>query len=393
MSDTVTRIRWDDREIILLGTAHVSSDSVREVRDLIAQENPDQVCVELDEGRLRSLTEAQSWEKLDIFQVLKQKKGFLLLANLAMASFQRKIGQSLDVKPGMEMQAAVEEARTRGIPATMVDREISVTLRRAWALSGFWNKNKLLAALLGSALSEEKVEAKEIEALKNRSELENMMDELSRELPSVKKVLIDERDQYLATKIFQAPGKKVLAVLGAGHVPGIIQWLEDLKTGAKNPDLSGIDQVPPPGLMSKIGPWIIPGLLIVLIALGFLTMDATKGLSMIKDWALATGIPAGIGTILALGHPLTILAAVIAAPITTAHPALGVGMVTGLVQAFFRRPRVVDFETLNHDITSLKGFYHNRITHVLLVMLLSSLGASVGTFLGLPSLISRLIGG
>lgn len=392
MKETVTRIQWEDRELILLGTAHVSQESVEEVKTLIAQEQPDRVCVELDEGRYKSLTEPQNWEKLDIFQVVKQGKGFLLLANLALSSFQRKIGESLDVKPGTELQTAVETAQAAGIPTSLIDREVSVTLRRAWALSNFWNKNKLLAALLGSALSDEKVESQEIENLKNRSEMENMMEELAKELPSVKKVLIDERDQYLATKLFQAEGKKIVAVLGAGHVPGMVKWLEELKAGTKQADLSGIDQVPPPGLGAKIWPWVIPALLVGLVALGFLSSDGIKGWEMIRDWALATSIPAGIGTLLALGHPFTILAALVAAPITTAHPAIGVGMVTGLVQALIRKPRVMDFETLNHDITSVKGFFKNRITHVLLVMLLSSLGASIGTFLGLKDLFARLLG-
>ncbi len=390
MKETVTRLQWEDRELILLGTAHVSKESVDEVKALIAQESPDRVCVEIDEGRFRSLREAQNWEKLDIFQIIKQKKSFLLLANLALSSFQRKIGASLDVKPGSEMQAAVEAAEAAGIPFSLIDREVSVTLRRAWALSSFWNKNKLLAALLGSALSDEQVNAEEIENLKNRTELESMMEELAKELPSVKKVLIDERDQFLATKLFQSEGKKVLAVLGAGHVPGMVRWLEELKAGTKSADLSEIDHVPPPGIGAKIGPWVIPALLIGIIVLGFATSGGIKGFDMIRDWIFATSIPAALGTLVALGHPLTILAALVAAPITTAHPAIGVGMVTGLVQAFIRRPRVMDFETLNHDITSVKGFFKNRITHVLLVMLLSSLGASIGTFLGLKDIISRL---
>ncbi len=389
-SDTVTRIKDDEREIVLIGTAHVSKDSVEEVGEIIRSESPDRICVEIDQGRYNSMKSGNSWEHLDIFKIIKNGQGFLMLANLALSSFQKKIGEGLDVKPGDEMRKAVAVAEENNIPFSFSDRDIQITLKRAWAGTGFWGKNKMLASLVGSVFSNEKISGEDIEKMKERSALDDMMSELSDYLPSVKEVLIDERDQYLATNIFTAQGKKIVAVVGAGHVPGIIKWIEDLSEGRKGLDLKEIIEIPPRGLFSKILPWLIPAAVLALITGGFLRSGWDKSLSMLLSWVLVNGTFSAAGALIALAHPLTIILAFVAAPITSMNPTIGVGMFTGLLEAVLRKPRVIDLENLGDDIMSFRGFFRNRVTHILVVFFLSSAGSAIGTFIALPYLTSLL---
>ncbi|HPX46631.1 MAG TPA: TraB family protein, partial [Treponemataceae bacterium] len=220
MKQTVRRIEANGREIILVGTAHISKESIEEAATVIRTEHPDRVCIELDEGRLQSLNNEKGWQELDIVKVLKEGKGFLLLANLVLASFQKKMGQDIGIKPGDEMKEAIRVSAEEGIPTSMVDRPIHVTLRRAWAKNGLWGKSKLLALLVSSAFSNEEMKSEDIENLKDQSAMDGMMEELAKYLPKIKEVLIDERDRYLASHIWQAEGTKLVAILGAGHLPG-----------------------------------------------------------------------------------------------------------------------------------------------------------------------------
>jgi pheromone shutdown-related protein TraB len=234
MSDNNIRLTLNGKEIHLIGTAHVSRESIDEVTSTIRGEKPGIVCVELDEGRLAAITKQDSWERLNVSKVLKEGKGFLLIANLALAGFQRRLGNELGVKPGEEMIAAVNTAKELEIPTSLCDREVQITLRRAWANCGLWSKCKLLSALLSGAFVTEKLGAEEIESLKKGNELDGMMEELSNYLPSVKETLIDERDQYLAAKIWEAAqgcNGSALAVVGAGHLRGIQAHLEKSAPG------------------------------------------------------------------------------------------------------------------------------------------------------------------
>ena len=390
MSETITKIMAGGKEIVLLGTAHVSRESVNEVAAVMAAESPDRICVEIDEARYRSMSEGQDWSKLNIFQVLKEGKGFLLLANLALSSFQRRLGVDLGVNPGEEMLEAVNRAREAGIPYSFCDREVHVTLRRAWKKSSLWGKNKMLAALLSSVFTTEKLSSEEIEKLKNKSALQDMMEELAGYLPSVKEVLIDERDRYLATRIMESPEEKVMAVVGAGHVRGIIKWLDLLGEGKADTDLSEINSVPPPSTISKVVPWIIPAVVIGILAVGFFRSGWREALSMLWMWVLVNGTLSAAGALAALAHPLTIVISFIAAPITSMNPTIGVGLVTGLLEGVLRKPRVEDFENLHTDILSVRGFFRNRFTHILVVFFLSSIGSMIGTFVGIPWLTALL---
>lgn len=391
MSQTEKRIKLGDREFILVGTAHVSKESIDQVVTSIENENPDCVAIELDNERLASMKNPDSWKHLDIIKVLKQGKGFVLMANLVLSSFQKRLGSDVGVKPGEEMSCAIKAAEQRGIPSVMVDRPIQTTLRRAWAMNSLWGKCKLLAVLISSAFETETISKEEIENLKNTNEMDSMMSELAQYLPAVKKVLIDERDQYLASHIWEAKGAKVLAVLGAGHLPGVEKHLELLSSGKVSTDTSEISQVPLPGIGGKIAGWIFPALIVGLIVAGFFTGGAVSSLDMLLRWLLWNGSLAALGTILALGHPLAVLAGFVGAPIATLNPVLGVGLFTGLVQATMKKPKVEDMETLQSDVSSIKKIYKNRILRVLLVFFLSSIGAVIGNFIAVPALFSTLV--
>lgn len=384
------RLYLNDREIILLGTAHVSKESIKDVETLIRSENPDCVCVELDETRYKTLTAKEAWQEIDISKVLKEGKGFLLLANLVLASFQKRLGADLGVKPGDEMRAAVDVCKELNIKTELADRPIHTTLKRAWAKNKGFGKSKLLAALLSAAFSNEKLSEEEIEKLKNQSAMDSMMEEMAEYLPNVKEVLIDERDRYLASKIWDSSGKKVIAVLGAGHLPGTEKFLKELEAGTKTTDVSDIDSIPKASPVKKILAWIFPIAIISLIIAGFFKGGGAKTGQMLIAFILWNGGLSAIGSIIALGHPFAIISSFIGAPITTVNPFIGIGIISGLVQAWAKKPQVKDMENLTQDAAALKGWYKNRITKVLLVFFLSSLGSAIGTFITVPALISGL---
>jgi len=388
ISETITLIRIDNREIVLLGTAHVSAESLAEVKKSITTEAPDHVCVEVDKSRLRNMDDEGKWSSMDIRNVLKKGQGFMLLANLALSSFQRRMGLDTGVQPGAEMKAAVDAARERNIAYSCCDRSIQITLSRAWRLSSFWSKLKLIAVLFTSVLANEKADSAEIEKLKEADVMQNMMSELAKYLPATKTVLIDERDLYLASKIVSSPGRKILAVVGAAHAPGIVELMGEIVTGKRNPKTEDLEIIPPRRWYGKALPWIVPSLIIGLFAFGVYRSGFEKVLEMGKIWVFANGVLAAIGALVALAHPLTVLISFVGAPITSLNPTIGVGMVAGLLEYMFRTPRVSDMKNLKSDILGIRGWYRNRVTRILMVFFLSSIGSSVGTFIAIPWLTS-----
>ena len=380
MSQTQIQLELKGRKITLVGTAHVSKESVEEVKETIKTLQPDCVAVELDEKRADSIQNADRYSQLDLVKVFKRKEGFLLLANLILSSFQKRMGMNVGVKPGDEMLAAMDAARESEIPFVLVDRPIQITLKRAWAKNSFWGKCKLLATLISSAFSKEEPDPSEIEKLKERNEMDSMMNELAEYMPVIKEVLIDERDRYLASKIWDAQGSNIVAVLGAGHLPGVQAWLEKLSSKAASSDVSEISIVPKGGIFIKILGWLIPACIIGLIAAGFIYGGVHAGAQMLSTWFLYNAIPAAILTAVACGHPLAILVGFIGAPFTSLCPFIGIGFCTAIVQAIVCKPKVSDMESLQDDVTSLRGFYKNRILRALLVFILSSIGSTIGTF-------------
>jgi pheromone shutdown-related protein TraB len=398
MNNNNVRLSLGGKDIHLIGTAHVSKESIDEVTAAIREEKPGMVCVELDEGRYASITKQDNWERLNVTKVLKEGKGFLLIANIALVSFQRRLGNELGVKPGEEMIAALNTAKEMEIPYSLCDREVQITLRRAWACCSLWSKCKLLATLLTSAFVTEKLSAEEIENLKDSNELDGMMAELANYLPAVKETLIDERDRYLAVKIWTAASQTnsaaghTLAIVGAGHLRGIQSHLEQFAAGTPPPPLAQFESIPPRSWLSKAAGWIIPILILGLIAFGFFRLGSDASREMLLYWIMWNGSLAALGCILALGHPLAILVSFVGAPITSLTPIIGVGILSGLVQAALHKPRVADAENISEDVASLKGVYRNRISRVLLVFFLSSLGSSIGTFVSGTAIISLIAG-
>ena len=356
MSNTQKVLSLNGRTITLIGTAHISQESINEVTEAIKTQKPDCVAIELDQKRCDSIKNPDSWRQLDIIKVLKRGEGFLLLANLVLASFQKRMGQNVGVRPGDEMVAAMQTAEELNIPTTMVDRPIQVTLRRAWAKNSLFGKCKLLSAMFASAFTSEQISAEQIEELKDNSEMDSMMKELSDYMPTVKEVLIDERDKYLASHIWESKGSNIIAVLGAGHLPGVQAYLEKIATNQESTDTTEIGSIPPKKISSKIASWIIPAIIVILIGLGFYFGGKNKGTELVLSWVIWNGSLSAIGSIIAAAHPLTILIAFIGAPITSLCPFVGVGLLTGITQALICKPKVKDIEDLTKDASSLKGF-------------------------------------
>ena len=390
MSQTQIQLDLAGRKITLVGTAHVSKESVEEVKQTIKDLQPDCVAVELDEKRADSIKNPSRYSQLDLVKVFKRKEGFLLLANLILSSFQRRMGLNAGVKPGDEMIAAMNAAEEGKIRCTLVDRPIQITLKRAWGKNSFWGKCKLLATLLSSAFSKEEIEPEEIEKLKERNEMDSMMSELAEYMPVIKTVLIDERDKYLASKIWASEGNNIVAVLGAGHLPGVQAHLEKLGAGTEQADVEEISKLPKPGILGKIFAFLIPACIIGLIVAGFIYGGLHAGAQILSTWFLWNAIPAAILTAVAFGHPLAILVGFVGAPFTSLCPFIGVGFLTAIVQAIVCKPKVSDMENLQDDVTSLRGFYRNRILRALLVFILSSIGSTIGTFIGGADIIGIL---
>ncbi|MDF2787123.1 MAG: conjugal transfer protein TraB [Neobacillus sp.] len=373
--ENITRIDLDGKEIILIGTAHVSKQSVEQVKEVIDRERPDSVCIELDEQRYKSIMEGNKWREMDIFKVIKEKKATLLIMNLAISSFQNRLAKQFDTKPGQEMIQGIESAKEIGAELVLADRNIQITFSRIWGNVGVWGKAQLLTSIIYSIFNKETISEEELEKMKTQDTLNASLAEISEAFPKLKKPLIDERDQYLAQKIKEAPGKKIVAVLGAAHVPGITKEIHN------DQDLHALTKTKPKSKTPQIIGWAIPVLIVALIAFTFF-LNPAAGMDQAISWILWTGITAAIGAAAALAHPLAILSAFIAAPITTLHPLLAAGWVSGIVQAYIKRPSVADFETLSEDVFSIKGFWRNKFTRVLLVIILTNIGGSFGTLIG-----------
>jgi len=375
-SGNVNEIVFDGKKILLVGTAHISQSSVDEVNKVIEQEQPDTVCIELCASRHQAMVDKDQWKNTDIFKVVREGKSFLLLSNLIMTAFQKRLGSQLGVKPGAEMLAAIQASERINAELQLVDRDVKITLQRTWRGMPFWGRMKVFSQLLASLFIREEISKEEIEKLKESDALSEAMQMLAEQSPDMKRILIDERDQFMAEKIRQAPGKRIVAVVGAGHVKGLSLELE------REHNLAELEIVPSPGKLGIWLKWGIPALIIGLIGYGFYAVDTDVSIEMIQRWFLINGTLSAIGTAIAFGHPITIATAFVAAPFTSLNPAVAAGWVAGLVEAFLRKPQVRDFEDLAEDITHLRGFWKNNITRILLVVMFANLGSAIGTFAG-----------
>lgn len=377
-SDDVAVIQHDDKIILLVGTAHISQQSADLVEQVIAEERPDTVCIELDEKRFTALSQPDRWEKLDLKQIIRKKQLSTLLVNLVLSSYQKKLGGQLGIQPGAELLAAAKAAENLDIPVELCDRDVRVTLRRAWKATSFFRKGYLMATLLASLFDKTELDEEKLTELRNKDVLSEMMNEIGEALPAAKHVLIDERDIFMAEKIKATPGKRIVAVVGAGHMQGIQRVIGEDNSNV----MEEIDTIPPVSKGWKIAGWSIPAaILLSLVVIGF-RQGASEAGSNALYWILANGIPSAIGALIAFGHPATIISAFVGAPLTSLTPVIGAGYVCAFVQVMTQPPVVKEFEAVATDISTVRGWWQNRLLRIFLVFILTGLGSSIGTWVG-----------
>lgn len=378
-STDITRVEVDGKEIILIGTAHISAQSVETVVSTIEAEQPDTVAVELDEQRFKAIRDEINWEELNLVQIIKSKQTTFLVARLGLTAFQKRMSLYTGVKPGQEMLEATHAAERHGAEIALVDRDIRTTLLRAWRKTPFLKRSSLAALLVMGMFQKSEVDESDLEELREEHNISEILDELGGAMPDMKSVLVDERDVYMAHKIRQCDGQKIVAVVGAAHKPGILRtWAAAATTEEQ---IAEIDLVPPRGQLSKVLPWILPLIVIGLFVGGFFFGDPEDFKRAAIAWVVANGTLSALGALLAMGHPLTIVTAFIAAPITSLNPTVGAGMVTALVQTLVAAPTVRDMENVGDDIVNWKGVWTNRLSRILLVFVFSNVGSSLGTFI------------
>lgn len=388
-------------QVTLLGTAHVSSRSAEEVQEAIAGGGFDVVAIELDQGRYQSITDREGFARLDLFQAWKQKKLGMVAVSLALGAFQQRVADQLGIEPGAEMRAAIAGAKERRLPLWLIDRDLGATLRRVSANLPWWRRAMLLAGVAGSVLSREPVREEEVERLKEGDVLTATFAEFAEGEPRIFEPLIRERDQYMAARLrqeiakAQAAGRapqSVLVVIGAGHLAGMAEALEQPGPGmaADAAKIEELQRTPPPSVWQQAIPWLIVALLLVGFVIGFLR-GPELGWQLILSWVLLNGGLAAVGAAIALAHPLTVLVSALSAPFATLNPLVGVGFFSAGTELALRRPQVGDLERLRHDVTTVRGWWSNRAARTLLVFILSTLGAVIGNYVAGFRIVEQLL--
>ncbi|MBQ9424531.1 MAG: TraB/GumN family protein [Erysipelotrichaceae bacterium] len=384
MSENIVKLEYQDKEIYLVKTAHVSKTSVEDVRSCIEEIQPDAICIELDEQRYASLEDPDKWRNTDIIEIIKQKQVGFLMVNLILSSFQRKIAKSLGSKTGGEMSEGIAQAKERNIPLILADRPIKQTFSRIWNKLSTSERVKMLTGIIGSLFEDEDITEEDLAKLKEADALEAAISEIAKEFPTVKEVLVDERDQYLTQKIKTAPGKKIVAIIGAAHSLGISRYID------QDFDLEELEKVEKKKGLSSYIKYMVPAAIILLI-IATIIKNRDLGLSQIHSWVLWNGGLSALGVLCALGHPLSILTAFVMSPITSLNPLLASGWFAGIVEAMIRKPKVRDFEDLNEDVSTVKGFWKNRVTRTFMVVIFANLFSSIGTFVSGIDIVKKFI--
>lgn len=388
-------VERDGVRYTLLGTAHVSKASVEAVRESILHGAFDAVAVELDAQRLQSMSDPGALAKLDLVEVIRSGRTALFAANLGLAAYQRRLAEQLGIEPGAELKAAAEDARAAGIPLQLIDREVGLTFRRAMARLGWWGRAKISAGLLTSLFVDEEVGAEQIEDLKQGDMLEASFGEFARDNPALYDTIIAERDRYMAARLRELPAehgevREVLAVVGAGHLKGLTRHLQEDDTlpATVRGELESIPS------KSSI-PWftiVLSAFVLGGFAWGFWQGGIDVGSDLLLQWVLATGVLGAIGCAIAGGHPLSILVAFLASPITPLHPALASGTLSALTEAWLRKPTYADFMALRDDVQTVRGWWRNRVARVLLNFFLTSMGTAIGVWTGGLKMLGTLVG-
>jgi len=389
----VARVQRGAVEYVLLGTAHVSRVSADAVRAMLARESFDAVAVELCEPRYQSIRDPEAFRRLDLFQVIRQGKVGLIAANLALSAFQRRLAEQFGIEPGAEMKAAIDGADARNLPVWLIDREIGVTLKRAYHSVGFLDRMSIVGGLGASVLTREDVSEDEIEKLKQGDLLGSMFNEFARESPQLYDALIGERDRYMVARLREqasaSPARRVLVVIGAGHLAGMERELAS-QNEMPRPLVEKLARVPPPSRWPK---WLAIGVFVVIAgAIGFAFTRGTRaGTDALLAWTLFTGGFAALGAIAAAAHPLSVIAAFIAAPLKPFRPGVPASAISAGVEAWLRKPRVADFDSLRDDVAHWTGWWKNRIARTLLNFMFVTLGTIVGEYVAGFHIIKNLL--
>jgi pheromone shutdown-related protein TraB len=383
-SNNVTKLNYNNKEIYLLGTAHISQTSVKEVKDLIDTVLPDSVCIELDKQRYESISNEKKWQNTKVLDIVKSKKAGMFLVNIVLSNYQKKLAEQFNINPGAEMMQGIKLAKDYNANLVLADRNIQTTFSRIWRYSSLWEKAKIITSLLYSIIDSEEISEEELEELKSGDMLSSALSELGNSFKGINKYLLEERNEYLANKIKNAKGETVVAILGAAHVPGVKEEI------FKEQNMSELSSLPKKSDIGKIFAWLIPIALLIMI-IATLSVNLESGFEQIKTWILWNGTLSAIGTFIAGGHILSVLTAFIAAPISSLSPLLAAGWFAGITETLIRKPKVSDFENLNEDLTSFRKARKNRIMKVLLVVVFANIGSVIGTILGGLNIIDLFI--
>ena len=390
--DVIKKIKLNGASITLLGTAHVSKESVALVEEQILSKEFDCIAVELCPARYENLKNKSWWQNLDIYEVFKKKKASLLLINLALSAYQRRLADKVGVEAGKEMMRAIELATENEIRLEVVDRDITTTLHRLVTKVSFWQKIKIFSGLVVGIFVGEEIDKEQIENLKKGDMLHSVIEEFGDSLPQIKKVLIDERDEFMTgklsmlTKLENAP-KNILAIVGAGHLVGMVPNFDKPPNQLQMNELT---KKPPPNQIGYFIGWGICVLILSMFYVGY-QQSPELGWSLVVTWVLINGGFSALGAALALAHPVSVLAAFLAAPLTSLNPTIGAGMVVGLVESYLRKPKVTDFERLKDDISSFPMWWKNGVARVLLVFFFANVGSAVGTYVAGASIIKQIL--
>lgn len=370
------RVEVGGREIVLVGTAHVSRDSIAEVREVIAAEEPDAVCVELDAKRFEALQDDTGWREMDVTTALKDGKGTLLLLTVLLSIYQRRLGDAMEMRPGAEMLEAAELAAEQDIPVELIDRDVSETMRAA--LQGLTMREKLrLVAGMGAGLfsSADELTAEEVEALKEQDALEVVVTELGGAYPGLKRAFLDDRDAHMARKLLEMDAERVVAVVGAAHVDGIAARLESGETDVDAPRRGLVG----PALTAL--QYAVPLVIVGMLAYIFLFVGVAAGTRAFTVWFLLNGVAAALGAVAARAHPVTVIASFLVAPFTSLNPILPSGLVAAWVENRMDAPTVADLEAVG-EVEDYRAFWDNQALKLVLVFLLVNLGSGIASYVG-----------
>jgi pheromone shutdown protein TraB len=407
---TIKRIPFQGKEIILVGTAHISRASVELVEKTIAEEKPNIIAIELDESRLRQLVEGTHYENMNMSDLIQKGQAGLLLLNLFLANMQKRLGENVGVKPGEEMLVAVKAAQAGKIPILLADRDLKITFQRALASISFFEKLKLGGSIFAGFFEEQKpFDAAQIEKMKDQDMITHLLEELSKQYPKLKQTLVDERDIYLAHKIMLSPGKKTVAVVGAGHMKGIethiaahAQQLHIPKKETKTkkgeeialaamqpapiiPSIAELEQLPKPKPWGKIIEWGIPLVFLAAMIYFFTTKGAELSIEFAIAWILAHGILAALGALLGGARLRTVGWVALTAWFAALHPLIAAGWIAAAAELKAQSPSLKDFTDLS-ELKTIGDFRNNRVTQILLITVLTNIGSMLAGFVILPYL-------